>query len=218
VLQPAATRQSAPRAVRHSAYASTTTNAAISRWRHHPGVPLSPTSRAVSAGTLWMATCCCSSPSASRKPNACTPNPSTPTSATATSASPARNATRMRSRAFVPAATRNGSASPAVSLTPTPAASAPAPARSPEPVALPARAVSASVAANASISSVSLCAPPTHSTSVTGFSPTNAAAHRGECPRRAAAHATSPTAARQLSTAIALNAHSAPATPSGTSA
>jgi hypothetical protein len=217
VLQPAATRQSAPRTVRHSAYASTATNAATYRWRHQPGVPLRPTSRAVSAGRLWVATCCCSSLRVSRKPNACTPNPSTPTSATATSARPARSATRVRSRPLAPAATRNGSASPAVSLTPTPAASAPAPARRPEP-ALRAEAVSANVAASASITSVSLCAPPTHNTSVTGFSPTNAAAHRPECPRRVAARASSATAARQLSTAIVLNAHSAPATPSGTSA
>ena len=63
---------------------------------------------------------------------------------------------------------------------------------------------------------MSLCAPPTASTSSTGFSPTNAAAHVGECPMRAAARATSATAPRALSTAIALNAHSPPATPSGT--
>jgi hypothetical protein len=52
VVQPAAMRQSAPRAVRHRAKASTATNAAMYRWRHQFGVPLSPKRRAVSAGTL----------------------------------------------------------------------------------------------------------------------------------------------------------------------
>jgi len=55
VLQPAATRQSAPRAVRHSANASTTTNAATNRCRHQLGgwaaLPI-PNRRAVSAGKL----------------------------------------------------------------------------------------------------------------------------------------------------------------------
>jgi hypothetical protein len=100
---------------------------------------------------------------------------------------------------------------------PTPAASAAAPARI---CALVARtpAVSASAAANASITSVSLCAPATASSTSTGFRPTNAAAHPGDCPSRLAARATSATAPRLESTAIALNAHIAPAGPSGTNA
>ena len=61
-------------------------------------------------------------------------------------------------------------------------------------VAAPAPAVSASAPASASISSVSLCAPPTASTSSTGFRPTNAAAQPGECPSRAAARAINATA------------------------
>jgi hypothetical protein len=59
VVHPAATIQLAPTTpsrrgapVRHSAQQSTTTKPATNRWRHQLGVPLSPTSRAVSAGTL----------------------------------------------------------------------------------------------------------------------------------------------------------------------
>ncbi|MEA2139971.1 MAG: hypothetical protein QOC91_70 [Solirubrobacteraceae bacterium] len=76
-------------------------------------------------------------------------------------------------------------------------------------------AVSASAAASTIISSVSLWAPPTASTSSTGFSPTNAAAQRRECPSLPAARATSAIAARLEATATALNAHSPPASPSG---
>lgn len=62
---------------------------------------------------------------------------------------------------------------------------------------------------------MSLCAPPTASTSITGFSPTNAAAHLADWPSRPAARAINVTAARLEATAIALNAHSPPAIPSG---
>ncbi len=217
VLQPAATRQSAPRAVRHSAYTSTTMNAPMNMCRHQLGVPLSPSQRAVSAGMLCTATSCCCSPTAPRKPNACTPKPTTPTSATNSSAAHALSAMRTRSRAFGAPSTMNGSARPAVSLTPTPTASAAAPARARDP-AIAAPAVSDSAAARASITSVSLCAPPIASTSNTGFRPTNAAAQPGECPSRPAARAISATAARLERTAIALNAHIPPATPDGTSA
>jgi hypothetical protein len=107
-----------------------------------------------------------------------------------------------------------------VTLMPTPAASAAAAARGrvrvlegePTPTV---PALSNSAAASASSSSVSLCAPPTASTSSTGFSPTNAAAQPGEWPRRPAARAISATAPRVEATAIALNAHSPPASPSG---
>jgi hypothetical protein len=247
VLQPAATRQSAPRAVRHSASASTARKPAMNRWRHQPGgwvgTPI-PNRRAVSAGTLCAATSCCCSPIALRKPSACTPKPTTPTSATAASAAPAPSATRSRSLACAPrgvplrarargaASTRNGSTRPAVTFTPTPAASAAAAARGRErarggragrrsaraPRSSPGAALNASASASASISSVSLCAPPTASANNTGFRPTNAAAHAGERPSSAAARATSATAPRLDSTAIALNAHSPPASPSGTTA
>jgi hypothetical protein len=129
VLQPAATRQSPPRAVRHSEYTTTARNPTTYSWRHHTGVPLIPSRRAVSAGTLCDATSCCCSPIALRKPSACTPKPSTPTSATASSATHALTATRSRSRRSGDASTRNGSTSPAVSFTPTPTASAAAAAR-----------------------------------------------------------------------------------------
>jgi hypothetical protein len=101
-----------------------------------------------------------------------------------------------------------------VTLTATPAASAPAAAVEREF----APAVSANARASAASSSVSLWAPPIVSTSSTGFRPTNAIAQLAECPRRAAARAISATAARLATTAIALNAHSPPASPSGTSA
>jgi hypothetical protein len=94
---------------------------------------------------------------------------------------------------------------------PTPTASAPSPARKRGL----APAVSASAAASVITISVSLCAPPTASTSSTGFKPTNAAAQRGDWPSLAAARATSATAARLPATAKALNAHSPPASPSG---
>ncbi len=217
VLQPAATRQFAPRAVRHSANANTTRNPPRNAWRHQPGVPLRPTRRAVSAGMLCVATSCCCSPTAPTKPNVSTPKPSTPTSATAAKAAPAAIASCARSRDRRGASTRNGSTNPAVTLTPTPAANAAAPARMSELVAR-APAVSASAAANASISSVSLCAPPTASSTSTGFRPTNAVAQFGDCPSRLAARAISATAPRLDRTAIALNAHSPPAGPSGTSA
>jgi hypothetical protein len=211
VLQPAATRQSAPRAVRHRAYTTIARNAAAYRWRHQLGVPFSPSSRAVSAGTLCVATICCCSPIALRKPSACVPKPSSPTIAIAASAAPALSATRSRWRVPVTDSTRKGSTRPAVTLTPTPAANAAAAARGRAGVA----ALSTSAAARASSSSVSLWAPPTASTSSTGFRPTNAAAQPGEWPRRAAARATRATAPRLDATAIALNAHSPPASPSG---
>jgi hypothetical protein len=232
VHQPAATLQSAPRAVRHRANTSTTANAPRYMCRHQPGVPLKPTNRAVSAGTLWVATSCCCSPTAPRKPSACTPKPSTPTSATPASARHALSAMPTRSRVRGEDSTRKGSIRPAVSLMPTPAASAAAaprgwvPARgAPAEAVVPAAArrelvpaLSASAPAIASSSSVSLWAPPTASANVTGFSPTNAAAHAGERPRRPAALAISATAASVASTAIALYAHNPPASPSGTSA
>jgi hypothetical protein len=211
VLQPAATRQSVPRAVRHRAYSSTTRKPATYRWRHQLGVPLSPTRRAVSAGMLCVATSCCCSPIALMKPSACTPKPITPTTATTSRAASALSATRTRSRVRGEPSTRNGSARPAVSFTPTPAANAAAAAR----IRALAPALSASAALSASINSVSLCAPPTASTSSTGFSPTNAAAHTGDWPRRPAARAISATAPRLETTAIALKAHRPPASPNG---
>ena len=94
---------------------------------------------------------------------------------------------------------------------PTPTTSAPAAARKRGLVP----AVRASAAASIITISVSLCAPPTASTSSTGFSPTNAAAKRRECPSFRAARATSAMAARLAATATALNAHRPPASPSG---
>jgi len=131
VVHPAATRQSAPRRVRHRAYMSTTRNPATKQWRHQLGVPCSPTKRAVSAGMLCVATSCCCSLTASRKPSACEPKPISPAAASSARLSPALAATRRRSFLLVPPApsTRNGSASPAVTLIPTPATSAAAPAR-----------------------------------------------------------------------------------------
>jgi hypothetical protein len=211
VLQPAATRQSVPRAVRHSAPASTAKKPITNRSRHQPGVPLKPTRRALSAGMLCVETSCCCSPIAPRKPSACTPKPISPTTPTTISAAPALRAVRTRSRALGGARTRNGSASPAVSLIPTPAASAPAAERSRGL----APALSSIAAARARSINVSLCAPPTANTSTTGFNPTNAAAHAPERPRRSAARAISATALRLEATAIALNAHSPPASPSG---
>ncbi len=81
-----------------------------------------------------------------------------------------------------------------------------------------AAAVSVSASASSSIGNVSLCAPPTASASSTGFRPTNAAAQLGEWPSCPAARATSAIAPRLESTAIALNAHMPPASPSGTTA
>jgi hypothetical protein len=154
VVQPAATRQSAPRRVRHRAYMSTTKNPATKQWRHQLGVPCRPTRRAVSAGMLWVATSCCCSLTASRKPSACEPKPISPMAVSSARLNPAPAATRRRSFLLVPPApsTRNGSARPAVTLTPTPATSAAAPARKRglEP------AVNTSAAARASRRSVSL--------------------------------------------------------------
>ncbi len=174
VVHPAAMRQSAPRVVRHSAKASTATNAIMNRWRHQFGVPLSPTSRASSAGTLWVATSCCCSPTASRKLRACVPKPTSPTATSATRPRQAVATTCRRSCARAGASTRKGSARPAVILIATPVTSAMAAARKRGL----APAVSASAPASSSRISVSLCAPPTASTSRTGFRPTNAAAHR----------------------------------------
>jgi hypothetical protein len=215
VVHPAATRQSAPRSVRHRAYTKTTTNPAMKQWRHQLGVPTSPTSRAVSAGTLWVATSCCCSLTAPMKPNACAPKPISPSSASSARLSPVALSTRRRSRVpdpFAPAPSiRNGSASPAVTLIATPATSAAAPARQRGFVP----AVSISAAPSASSSSVSLWAPPTASTSSTGFSPTKAAAKRGDWPCLAAARAISATAPRLAATAIPFSAHSPAASPSG---
>jgi hypothetical protein len=156
VVHPAATRQSAQRMVRHSAYAKTTTNPAMKQWRHQLGVPCSPTSRAVSAGMLWVATNCCCSLTALIKPNACEPKPISPRTASNARLSPVAPVMRRRSRALDPSppapSIRNGSASPAVTLIPTPATSAAAP---PRKRGL-APAVSTSAAASASSRSVSL--------------------------------------------------------------
>jgi hypothetical protein len=211
VLHPAARIQSAPRAVRHSAYASTTAKPATNAWRHHPGVPLRPNSRAVSAGTLWVATSCCCSLIAPRKPNVWTPKPTTPTAATAIRLSAALAATRRRSRQRAGASTRNGSASPAVALTPTPTASTAAPLRQRGLAPL----ASASAPAASNRISVSLCAPPTASTSSTGFKPTNAVAQAAEPPRRRHVRAITATAAKLERSAIALNVHRPPASPRG---
>jgi len=133
VLQPAAARQSAPRAVRHSAYAITIANATTKQCRHQLGVPCKPNRRAVSAGMLWTATSCCCSPTASMKPSACEPNPTSPIAATSARPMTAARATRPRLRQLDPSppapSTRNGSTTPAVTLTPTPAARVSAPAR-----------------------------------------------------------------------------------------
>ena len=213
VVQPAAARQSAPRAVRQSSIASTAMNPATKRWRHHVGVPVSPTRRAVSAGMLWVATSCCCSPTAFRNPSACEPNPTSASAPSASRLAAALASAARRSRRGA-ARTRNGSSSPAVTLIPTPATSVAAAAlkRGLAP------AVSASAAASTSSISVSLWAPPTASTSSTGFRPTKAAAQRREDPRRPAARAISATAARLDATAMPLKAHRAPAMPSGATA
>jgi hypothetical protein len=176
VVQPAAMRQSVPRAVRHSAKASATRKPAANTWRHHVGVPLSPIRRAVSAGTLCVATSCCCSPTALRKPSACAPKPSSPTAASANRLSTPLLATARRSRAWRGASTRNGSMTPAVTLIATLATTTPAAARKRGL----APAVSTSAVASRRRMSVSLCAPPTASSSSTGFSPTKAAAQRRE--------------------------------------
>ncbi len=214
VLQPAATRQSAPRAVRRRANSRTSTNASRNSRRHHSGVPLSPTRRAVSAGMLCVATSCCCSETALRKPNAWTPKPTTPSSASASSQRAVPRTAFSRSRFPRAAAIMNGSASPAVTLTPTPAASTPHAACTRGFVP----AVSTSAAPRNIITSVSLCAPPTAITSRTGFSPTKTAAHRGETPSRPAARAISQIPARLPATVIVFNAHRPAATPSGATA
>jgi hypothetical protein len=242
VVHPAATRQSAPRRVRHRAYTETATKPAMKQCRHQLGVPCKPTSRAVSAGMLWVATSCCCSLIAPTKPNAWEPKPISPSSASSARLSPAAPATRRRSRLpdpFPPAPRiRNGNASPAVALIATPATSVAAPARNRGF----APAVSSSAAPSVSSSSVSLCAPPTASSSSTGFRPTKAAAKRDELPSgmidrprdsRAAvaeapaerftdrsssapaARAISAIAARLAATASAFRAHNPPASPSG---
>ncbi len=179
VVHPAATRQSAPRAVRHSAKASTAAKTPMNRWRHQLGVPLSPTRRASSAGTLWVATSCCCSPTALRKPRVCAPKPISPSATSASRLSPALPATSRRRRAPGAPSTRKGSTSPAVTLIPTLATTAPAAARKRRWGGWAAL-VSARAAASSRRISVSLCAPPTASSSSTGFSPTKAAAQRGE--------------------------------------
>lgn len=211
MAQPALTRQSAPRAVRHSNTPSAITKPARNRWRHHVGVPLSPTSRAVSAGMLCVATSCCCSPTALMKPSAWEPKPSRPIAAIAASPSAPQEATAARSRRRAGASTRNANSRPAVTFTPTPAASASAAARYRGTASV----VSASASAIASRISVSLCAPPTAITSSTGFSPTNAAAQRALWPRRPAARAISAIAARLEQRARALKTHRPAASPSG---
>ncbi len=209
----------------------TTTNPAMKQWRHQPGVPWSPTRRALSAGRLCVATNCCCSLTAPAKPNACEPKPINPITATSARLSAAAATTRRRSRAVGGANNRNGSASPAVTLTAIPATSAAAPARKRGL----APAVNSSAAASASSSSVSLWSPPTASSSSTGFRPTKAAVKRAERPRssavrkspglsvlasadrasRPAALLSSAIAARLVATASVFNAHSPPASPSG---
>ncbi len=180
----------------------------------------SPTRRAVSAGMLCVATSCCCSPTASRKPSACAPKPisADDRERRAGRRRAAQHAARARARRGG-ASTRNGSTQAGGDLDAhagRPSAhrgAARAPARARAPV------VSASASASASSSSVSLCAPPTASTSSTGFRPTNAAAQRRRVPE-------APGGARDQrdrrrgceTTAIALNAHSPPASPSGASA
>jgi len=219
IAQPAITRQSAPRRVRHSVTDSTTQKPARYRCRHQDGVPDRPTRRAVSAGTLWVATSCCCSPTAPRKPSAWVPKPISPSTARPASDSTAPTSTARRSRHRVGASTTNGSTTPAAIFTPIPATTAIALSR--RPAVSPAvsgavsvraaeavpvrgavsaragtagpraraspRAASASAAASEAITSVSLCAPPTASSSSTGFSPTNAAAHFAERPHARAA-------------------------------
>jgi len=211
VVHPAATRQSVPRAVRHNATASTATKAASSRCRHQLGVPLSPSRRAVSAGTLCVDTSCCCSPTAPRKPSACVPKPINPIAASTARLIAALATIASRSRRPRVPSNRNGSNSAAETLTPTPAISVAAAAggRAAAP------ALSASAAASSSSSKVSLWAPATASPSSTGFRPTNAAAKRREWPSRPAARAISATAPRLLATASVLNAHNPPASPSG---
>ena len=131
IAQPAATLQSAPRAVRHSAITSTTEKAPRYACLHQSGVPESPTSRAVSAGTLWLATKCCCSPTASRNPSVCEPKASSPSAARASSASAPLRATAERSRQRGAPSTTNGSTIPAAIFTPMPATTATALPRSP---------------------------------------------------------------------------------------
>ena len=219
----------------------TTTNPAMKQWRHQPGVPWSPTRRALSAGRLCVATNCCCSLTAPAKPNACEPKPINPITATSARLSAAAATTRRRSRVWRGAINRNGSASPAVTLTAIPATSAAAPARKRGL----APAVNSSAAASASSSSVSLWSPPTASSSSTGFRPTKAAVKRAARPpssavpkprgasasasmaeamragrsadsaSRPAALLSSAIAARLVATASVFNAHSPPASPSG---
>jgi hypothetical protein len=139
------------------------------------------------------------------------PKPTSPKIANAAKLSAALRATLRRSRTRSGASNRNASTSPAVTLMPTPTTSVAAAVRKRGL----APAVNASAAASRNISTVSLCAPPTASSSTTGFRPTNAAAQAGELPSRPAARAISATAPRLERTAIALNAHSPAAIPSG---
>ncbi len=234
MAQPAIARHSPPRAVRHSVSTSTTRKPATNRSRHHPGSPLRPTQRAVSAGRLCVAISCCCSPSAPRKPKACVPKPTTATTASSKSTPSALAATCARSRHALGASTTNGSTSPAEAFTPIPTTSRAAVARRsvgfietgsagfietgmPPPRArgMPVlRAASASAPARTSSTSVSLCAPPTASSSSTGFKPTNTAATLGERPIMRAALAVRATAARLLVTATSLSAHRPPPSPS----
>ena len=102
-----------------------------------------------------------------------------------------------------------------MSFTPTPAASD----TRPRPAGgSTAPALSSSANASESSTSVSLCAPPTASTSSTGFSPMNASAKRRERPRRPAARAVSQIAARLHTADSAFNVQIPPPSPSGATA
>ena len=127
---------------------------------------------------LCTATSCCCSPTALRKPSAWLPKPISPIAPSTSSPSAAPSSVRSRSRALGAPSSMNGSDRPAVTFTPTPATSVAA--AEPKRGAVPA--VSASAAESASRINVSLWAPPTASTSSTGFSPTKAAAQRRELP------------------------------------
>ena len=129
---------------------------------------------------LWTATSCCCSPTAPRKPSAWAPKPTSPRTASAARLSAAL---RRDPQALARALGREHEKrqhQPCRDLDPHAATSAPAAARKRGL----APAVNASAAARTNISSVSLCAPPTASSSSTGFRPTNAAAQREEFPSR----------------------------------
>ena len=145
------------------------------------------------------------------KPSACVPNPRIATIARNANAPTAPAATRARSRQRAGASTTNGSTRPADAFTPIAATIAIAAPR--KRGAVPA--ASASAQASRSSTSVSLWAPPSASSSSTGFRPTNTAAVFAERPIFAAALAVRATAPRLVITAIAFSVQIPPATPSG---